>query len=363
MPSPDDTRLYIGGSFTTVNGQTRNRIAALDRATGTLISSFQPKPDATVRAIAATSDTVYFGGLLSAVGGVARTRVASVRASDGALLSWAPNAQGGSVHSLALSPDGSQLVIGGSFTTMNGSSNPGYGLASVNPSTGALLPFAANSLIRNGGRQRGDHRSVGRRRQPLRLRLRLRQRRQPRGRRPDRLERRGRKWVEDCHGDTYGSFPKGDVDLRRPATRTTAATCRTASRRPTRGPSTTAPRSPRPPPARSAATRSATSTGRATRPRPAQLVPGADHGTFTGQGQAGWNVTGNADYVTIGGEFPRVGSVAQQGLVRFAVPEHRAERRRARRSPARGSTRTWPPGPRARSRSAGRPTGTGTTSS
>ena len=151
VPSPDDTRLYIGGSFTTVNGQTRNRIAALDRATGALIGSFQPKPDATVRAIAATSDTVYFGGLLSAVGGVARTRVASVRASDGALLSWAPSAQGGSVHSLALSPDGGQLIIGGAFTTMNGSSNPGYGLASVNPSTGALLPFAANSLIRNGG--------------------------------------------------------------------------------------------------------------------------------------------------------------------------------------------------------------------
>ena len=27
VPSPDNTRLYIGGSFTTVNGQTRNRIA------------------------------------------------------------------------------------------------------------------------------------------------------------------------------------------------------------------------------------------------------------------------------------------------------------------------------------------------
>src|SRR5918997_1394994 len=117
VPSPDNTRLYIGGSFTTVNGQTRNRIAALDRATGNLIGSFQPKPDATVRAIVATTDTVYMGGLLSGVGGVARSRVAAVRSSDGALLSWAPSAQGGSVHSLAMSPDQSQLIIGGSFTT------------------------------------------------------------------------------------------------------------------------------------------------------------------------------------------------------------------------------------------------------
>ncbi len=329
VPSPDNTRLYIGGSFTTVNGQTRNRIAALDRTTGALIGSFQPKPDATVRAIAATSDTVYFGGLLSAVGGVARARVASVRASDGALLSWAPSAQGGSVHSLALSPNASQLIIGGSFTTLNGSSNPGYGLASVNPSTGALLPFAANSLIRNGGANAaitglsvdadslyvsgfvfgsgGNLEGVSR------------------------VDWNGGvvKWVEDCHGDTYGSFPKGDVDLRG---QPRALLRQPARRLPTdrlRGRSTTAPRSPRPRPG---------TLGRDPlgyfnwqgNPAPSLLkwIPALTNGTFTGQGQAGWNVTGNADYVTIGGEFPRAGSVAQQGLVRYAVPEHRAQRRR-----------------------------------
>jgi hypothetical protein len=116
-----------------------------------VINSFQPKPDATVRAIVATSDTVYMGGLRTSVSGTGRTRVAAVKAADGSLLSWAPNAQGGSVHSLAMSPDGSQLIIGGSFATMNGSSNPGYGLAAVSPSTGASLPFPANNLIRNAG--------------------------------------------------------------------------------------------------------------------------------------------------------------------------------------------------------------------
>ena len=113
------------------------------------------------------------------------------------------------MHSLALSPDGGQLIIGGSFTTMNGSSNPGYGLASVNPSTGALLPFAANSLIRNGGANAaitglsvdadslyvsgfvfgsgGNLEGVAR------------------------IDWNGGvvKWVEDCHGDTYGSLPQG----------------------------------------------------------------------------------------------------------------------------------------------------------
>ena len=43
-------------------------------------------------------------------------------------------------------------------------------------------------------------------------------------------------------------------------------------------------------------------------------------GTFTGQAQAGWSVTGNGQYVVYGGEFPRVNGVGQQGLVRYALP-------------------------------------------
>jgi hypothetical protein len=149
--SPDQTILYLGGSFTRVNGVIRNRIAAVNRATGKLIDTFQPKPDATVRAIVATSKTVYFGGLLGAVSGVTRPRLAAVQASDGKLLSWAPVAAGGSVQAMALSPAGDKLVVSGSFTTMNGSSNPGYGLAALNPSTAANLSFPANTLVRNGG--------------------------------------------------------------------------------------------------------------------------------------------------------------------------------------------------------------------
>ncbi|HEY3544790.1 MAG TPA: hypothetical protein VGK17_01715, partial [Propionicimonas sp.] len=209
VPSPDNTKLYIGGSFTQMNGQIRNRIAAIDRATGTLINAFQPKPDATVRAIIATNDTIYMGGLLSAVGGVTRTRVAAVRASDGALLSWAPVAANGSVHSLAMSPDGSKVIIGGAFTTMNGSSNPGYGLAAVDPLTGASLPFPANSLVRDAGANSaitglssdadslyvsgfvfgsgGNLEGVSR----------------------INWSDLSVVWIEDCHGDTYQSFPKG----------------------------------------------------------------------------------------------------------------------------------------------------------
>ena len=95
--SPDGSRIYIGGQFTNVNGQTKNRIAALNPTTGAVIAAFAASADARVRAIAATTTTVYFGGLVTAVNGAARSRVAAVRASDGAVLPWAPVAAGGSV--------------------------------------------------------------------------------------------------------------------------------------------------------------------------------------------------------------------------------------------------------------------------
>ena len=321
VPSPDGTRLYIGGSFTQVNGQIRNRIAAIDRATGNLIGSFQPKPDATVRAIAVTSDTVYMGGLLSSVGGVTRTRAAAVKASDGSLLSWSPNAQNGSVHSMIMSPDGSKLIIGGSFTTMNGSSNPGYGLAAVNPLTAASLPFPANSLVRNGGPHSaitglssdadslyisGFHFGPG-----------------------GTLEGVSRvnwsdlaiAWVQDCHGDTYGSYPKGDVIYVAshahycgnlpdgfPQTDPWTNHYGTAFTKAVLGTLTADPHG---------------YTNWAGTPSPYLLkwLPLLSNGSFTGQGQGGWGITGNANYITIGGEFPTAGGVAQQGLVRYAVRE------------------------------------------
>ncbi len=42
-------------------------------------------------------------------------------------------------------------------------------------------------------------------------------------------------------------------------------------------------------------------------------------GSYTGEDQAAWSVTGNSNYVVLGGEFPSVNGTAQQGLVRFAV--------------------------------------------
>ena len=102
--SPDGSRLYVGGSFTTYNGATVWRAVALNPANGALITSFLPRMSASVRTIVATSTTVYMGGLFNAVGSVARGRLAAVSASNGALLPWNPVATDGRVNALVLSP-------------------------------------------------------------------------------------------------------------------------------------------------------------------------------------------------------------------------------------------------------------------
>lgn len=55
--------------------------------------------------------------------------------------------------------------------------------------------------------------------------------------------------------------------------------------------------------------------------------PQVDSGSYTGQTQGGWSLAGNTSYVAMGGEFPKVNGVAQQGLVRMAVKDLAPNRR------------------------------------
>ena len=84
--SPDGTRLYVGGSFTTVNGANRYRLVAFNTATGAQITSWAPPSvNATVNTIVATDSTVYVGGIFGIAGGQTRSRLAAFTAATGAL--------------------------------------------------------------------------------------------------------------------------------------------------------------------------------------------------------------------------------------------------------------------------------------
>jgi len=73
---------YIGGLFTSIGGQPRNRIAALDAADGTA-TTFDPNADRTVEALAVSGDTVYAAGRFSLIGGLPRNNLAALDVADG----------------------------------------------------------------------------------------------------------------------------------------------------------------------------------------------------------------------------------------------------------------------------------------
>lgn len=132
--SPDGASVYAGGAFTSVNGTTRNRLAAMDATTGTLTSWYPGTANSSVRAIAVSGNRVYLGGAFTTVNGQNRERLALVDGVTGALdPNWTPTADG-TVRTLALSGDDSRLYAGGSFSYISGQSRP-Y-LAALSATTG-----------------------------------------------------------------------------------------------------------------------------------------------------------------------------------------------------------------------------------
>ncbi len=155
--SPDGSRIYVGGDFTTANGASRSRIAAYDVASGSLISTFAPNVGYQVRAIVATNTTVYVGGSFAGVGSATRGNLAAFNAANGALLPWAPSADS-TVSAITLTPDGTAVITGGTFQNVNGT--PAYGLAKISTPAGALpggalMPWNATQVVQDAGKNAG----------------------------------------------------------------------------------------------------------------------------------------------------------------------------------------------------------------
>lgn len=154
-------RVYAGGSFSIVNGATsRNHIAAFELAGGSntgAVDAWNPNADHGVNVIAFGGSTVYVGGEFSNIGGENRNRLAALNIANGtnvaAATVWDPDLNR-EAHSFAIS--GNTLYVGGSFTTVGGQSRNWLAafdtisgtLTSLNGSGGSLSPSGQiNALL------------------------------------------------------------------------------------------------------------------------------------------------------------------------------------------------------------------------
>ncbi|MEV6685261.1 LamG-like jellyroll fold domain-containing protein [Streptomyces sp. NPDC051130] len=148
--SKDKKTLYAGGYFGAVNGTPVSSVAAIDIETCTPKASFHPSFPATVRAFAVSDDTLYAAGDFTTVEGQTRERFAAVDATSGALRPFVANADEPG-RAVAVTPDGKNVLLGGDFFTVNGQNT--HALAVVNSSTGAVAKtygnIPSNSVVKS----------------------------------------------------------------------------------------------------------------------------------------------------------------------------------------------------------------------
>ena len=118
----DDT-IYVGGLFENMGGEPRHNLAAIDATSG-LATGWRPLLGpgiggnwSDVRALCVQDSTVYVGGFFGSVNGVTRNYLAALHATTGAVVpEWDPNPDG-FIWSMAQGPQ--TLYAGGGFERMN----------------------------------------------------------------------------------------------------------------------------------------------------------------------------------------------------------------------------------------------------
>lgn len=128
------SNLYLGGFFSSVGGQARNGLAAVDKESGALAAWNPGVSGGNIFAVASDSaGNVYAGGFFTSLGATPVTRgmVAALDPTTGEALDWNPMGSGGPVQDINVTGTGAttNVYVGGIFSAMGGSSTPSEGAA------------------------------------------------------------------------------------------------------------------------------------------------------------------------------------------------------------------------------------------
>ncbi|HRD53965.1 MAG TPA: PQQ-binding-like beta-propeller repeat protein [Flavobacteriales bacterium] len=137
--------LYVAGNFTEIDGQPRERLAAIDILTGSLLP-WNPSANGIVNDIEVAGDSVVVTGAFSEINGIQRSRLAAIDATTGGLRNWSPSLDN---TGQVLLVDDDRIIVGGFFSFVNGV--PRGRAAAFNGGTGSLLSWnpAVDGFVRS----------------------------------------------------------------------------------------------------------------------------------------------------------------------------------------------------------------------
>ena len=145
--------LYVGGQFAAIDGQAHYNLAAVTidpvALTGTVDPGFDPTAGVPgggnersmyVYEILPGPTGLYVGGTFTKVNGAARSKTALVRTNGSLDTTFKTTGVNGAVRDMEFAADAQTIFVGGAFNRFNGTAR--RSIARISPSTGALQPWA-----------------------------------------------------------------------------------------------------------------------------------------------------------------------------------------------------------------------------
>ena len=153
--SADCQTAYIGGQFSSVNGQAATNVAAVDANTGALKSGFSHSANGQVSALLLTHGQLLAGGNFSRINGVDRAKLASLNPANGAVTSYltlgltgiypgGPNTT--RAYNFTLSHAGNRTLVTGVFTAVGGVHREQVFQLDLGTSAATLNPWTSNDF-------------------------------------------------------------------------------------------------------------------------------------------------------------------------------------------------------------------------
>jgi PKD repeat protein len=155
IPSGDGLSIFVGGYFSTINGNNARRVLKLNVSNGTRITGFTAAvPNNNVQDMRLVHGQLIIAGPFTMVGTQTRGQMASLNPTTGALTSFLQHTFAGphnggalTVNKIDATPDGNKILGLGNFTTVDGQPRDLLFLLDTSGATSVLSNWQTNFFV------------------------------------------------------------------------------------------------------------------------------------------------------------------------------------------------------------------------